>query len=367
MLTGKEILIISPEPWSHIFVSKHHYALHLARRGNRVYFLNPPTDQNKVTPSDYENLDILDYSGFVNGLRFFPKLLRKLVFKRVWRKLEQMARARFDVIWSFDNSVFYDFDALPKSVLKISHIVDLNQDFMTREAASTADVCFATTGQIKDRLSKFNSRTFQITHGVNISEKPMTNVILPGLNRLKVVYAGNLGMPYLDWEILSEAGKELPQVDFVFYGPGVDELDVYSNAQRTSKEAFLNLENTCFPGKVDSETLSAVYLSGHVLLISYQELHHHDQANPHKMMEYLASGKPIVATYTAEYADLDFIGMSKQNKDWPTLLKQTIDSLDQENTDEKIAARKAFALDNTYDKQIDRIELIISKVLNGSL
>lgn len=362
MLTGKAILIISPEPWRHIFVSKHHYALHLANRGNRVYFLNPPTDQNKITSSGYENLSILDYSGFVNGLRFFPKLLRKVIIKRVWRKLEQLAGLRFDVIWSFDNSVFYDLDVFPNNVLKISHIVDLNQDFMTERAASSADICFATTSQIKDRLSKFNSQTFQVTHGVNVAGVTDFDVQLPGSNKFKVVYAGNLGMPYLDWKTLSISASRLKDVDFVFYGPGKDELGVYRGDQIAFKKSLLDLENTYFPGKVDSAKLPAIYLASHVLLIAYQELHHHDQANPHKVMEYLASGKPIVATYTAEYADFDFICMSKRNEDWPALLQRTIENLDSENTPEKITARKAFALDNTYDKQIDRIEEIISRV-----
>jgi len=362
MLSRANILIISPEPWDHIMVSKHHYAKYLAARGNQVYFLNPPSDKSRLKQSGYENLTILDYQGFVNGLRFFPKLLRKLVFKRVWRKLEQMAMVKFYVIWSFDNSVFYDFDALSANVLKVSHIVDLNQDFMTQQAACSADVCFATTRQIKDRLLKFNPRTFQVTHGVNISEKPASNVILPGVNKLKAVYAGNLSMPYLDWEILSIAAKQLRDVDFVFYGPAADELNAYNSDQKASKESFLCLDNTYFPGKIDSEQLSSVYLAADALLIAYQELHHQDQANPHKMMEYLASGKPIVATFTEEYADLDFICMSKRNNDWPTLLKQTIDNLDQENRPEMVEARKAFAMDNRYDKQIDRIEEIISRV-----
>ena len=39
-LKNKTILIISPERWGTNFVSKHHYALELAKNNN-VYFLNP--------------------------------------------------------------------------------------------------------------------------------------------------------------------------------------------------------------------------------------------------------------------------------------------------------------------------------------
>ena len=41
-LRNKTILIISPQAWGKMFLSKHHYAIELAKRGNAVYFLNPP-------------------------------------------------------------------------------------------------------------------------------------------------------------------------------------------------------------------------------------------------------------------------------------------------------------------------------------
>ncbi len=43
----KTILLISPESWGKSFVSKHHYAVELAKKGNIVYFLNPPSDTNQ--------------------------------------------------------------------------------------------------------------------------------------------------------------------------------------------------------------------------------------------------------------------------------------------------------------------------------
>ena len=44
MLDLYSILIISPEAWNGHFVSKHHYAVSLANRGYKVYFLNPPSN-----------------------------------------------------------------------------------------------------------------------------------------------------------------------------------------------------------------------------------------------------------------------------------------------------------------------------------
>ena len=53
-LTNKTILIISPQGWGDMFISKHHYAIELAKKGNTVYFLNPPGEGGAVKPGSVE-------------------------------------------------------------------------------------------------------------------------------------------------------------------------------------------------------------------------------------------------------------------------------------------------------------------------
>jgi hypothetical protein len=45
VLKNKTILVISPNNWGTMHISKHHYAIELARLGNSVYFLNPPNQE----------------------------------------------------------------------------------------------------------------------------------------------------------------------------------------------------------------------------------------------------------------------------------------------------------------------------------
>src|SRR5947208_1346282 len=151
-LKNKNILLISPEPLDHIFVSKHHYATHLAKRGNKIFFLNPPGNFDSISNTHFEGVYSVSYQGFPAGIRFYPSFLQKKIIKRKFNHLQRECNIRFDIIWSFDNSVFFDFSALPSHVIKISHIVDLNQDFQTQKAAITADYCFCTTEAIKHRL-----------------------------------------------------------------------------------------------------------------------------------------------------------------------------------------------------------------------
>lgn len=354
MVTGNKcILLISPEPWDHIFVSKHHYAVHLGKRGNKVYFLNPPFNRNEIIKTKYENVWQVNYRGFPRGLRFYPPIFQRYFTKKVFEQLQLLCKIDFDVIWSFDNSAFYEFGALPEKVLKISHIVDLNQDFQRIKAASTADVCIGVSTSIVNRLKAYNNNVFFINHGCQICEGE-GKVVLPGNNKIKATYAGNLDIPYIDWSLFKKIISDNKEVDFLLIGPW---------SESEIKHELETFSNVYYIGTVKSEKLKHFYVSADILLLVYKADEFQEQlSNPHKMMEYLKSGKMIVATFTQEYKDLEKIGviaMSKMNEEYPQLFKDVIESLNSWNSATRQSARKAFALDNTYDKQIERIEKAI--------
>jgi hypothetical protein len=358
ILRGKNILLISPEPWEHIFVSKHHYAVYLARRNNNVYFLNPPSKINSVGRTKYEGVYSVQYTGFPRGLRFYPQFLIRRFIRSKFIDLERLCQTRFDIVWSFDNSVFFNFSALPDKTIAISHIVDLNQDFQTATAASTADICFCTTEVIKNRLANFNSRCYKINHGFNSLASSHAPVVLPGRSKVKVLYAGNLAMPFIDWSVLYDSVTENPDVDFVFVGP--DNID--RKSRNPFKREVLKAGNVFCTGRVASEELQCYYKAADALIIAYQEPYHLDQANPHKMMEYLGSGKVVVATFTSEYERLEsegLIGMSRRNKEFPARLREVLANLQFWNDASKETLRRKYALDNSYDAQLERIQRLI--------
>lgn len=363
-LQGMNILLISPEDWEHIHVSKHHYASALAERGNNVFFLGPPSGAYALHPSRLERLHLLSYPGFRRGLRFYPAFSRRKHTRKVIAALEATAEVKFDAIWSFDNSVFYDFDALPESVLKISHIVDLNMDHQTARAARTADVCLCTTTLIQERLAQYNRNAYALMHGVQPwPEDADANARqLSGEQKLKAVYVGNLAMKYLDWTSLRTAAEDHPEVDFVLYGPHADELSTALNHTHTDKAAMLKLPNCHFPGRIAPEEIPYVLAGADLLLLAYQKEHLRDQANPHKVMEYLQSGKPIAANYTAEFADKNLFAMSGEDHRWNALFSHLLLHLDKESTPEKVSARKTFASEHTYEKQVDRIASLLQKL-----
>lgn len=355
-LSGLNILLVSPEPWEHIAISKHHYAIHLGRRGNRVFFLGPPSHIESVQETRFENVFSVSYRGFPRGLRFYPGFFQARVIRKKFDRLQHLCDVKFDVIWSFDNSVFYDFSGLPKSVTKISHIVDLTQNFRLARAARTANLCLGTSAAIVSLLKQHNSHSHFVQHGYAKADSDGSLTLPEQHFSVKVGYAGNLKLKYIDWELLKTVVASAPQAGFYLAGPYDDSNEVIA-WMRTRPNVFLL-------GEVAGSGLEAFYRQMDILLICYLADEFSDQlANPHKMMQYLGSGTMIVSTYTAEYNALEDRGlliMATRNDEFQRKFLTALNDLEFWNDPQKKQLRMEIALDNTYLKQLERIEDLLT-------
>ena len=80
-----------------------------------------------------------------------------------------------------------------------------------------------------------------------------------------------------------------------------------------------------------------------------------DNGNPHKLMEYLSTGKPVFSTPALMYADTDLLFVSRSEdvvSDFRTLVDEWATWSDAAESRKRIQ----FALENTYRQQIGRIE-----------
>lgn len=350
------ILLISPENWFAHTVSKHHYARTLVRKGSKVFFLNPPEktfrNLNLQQNSNLDNLFIVNGPCLARGLRFYPSILRQRI-ERLWlQKLENISGSKIDVVWLFENSRFFDMN-FAGSRLKIYHQVDLNQEFNPAKAASTADICFCTTDYIKQVLDNYNKKVYKIRHGLAVTSQ--TNNLTDNYRNkfrkgtVNAVYVGNLEMKYLDIDLLVQTVKEFPEVHFHFIG-GYNEKGRLRNLTKAQS-------NITWWGKVDYSQIPVILKHADVLLVTYQASRYRDQASPHKLLEYLASGKTVVATYTDEYKDKrHLLEIVDDSNDYLNIFGKVIQNLDNYNNSEKQSQRIDYANDNTYDKQLERIE-----------
>jgi hypothetical protein len=352
------ILLISPEPWDAHAVSKHHYALSLAAQGYLVLFLDPP--ELGLHGVVLENVG--GCPGLIRvrsdkvapGLRWLPSPLRRLLEHRWLLQLEQQVGSPIEVIWLFENSRFYDL-RFAGSRLKIYHQVDLNQAFHPKTAARTSDICFCTTELIRQRLLPHNPRCHRVQHGVSISKDPVplkpTEQKRFSPEQIQAMYVGNLEMTYLDGELLAKVIDLHPEVRFHLVG-----------GYRSSGSLFQLLAsaaNVVWWGQVESSKIPSLLANADILMVCYQAQHHTDQANPHKIMEYLASGRTLVATYTAEYhAQRHLLAMAEpgSNVGYPELFESVLANINTWNDPARIEARRAFATDHSYERQLERIQ-----------
>jgi len=355
------ILIISPEAWRTNQVSKHHYARTLAKRGHRVYFLEPPTHSR--TSISVESLDdevgdiwVIRAPPVARGLRFMPSFLRRALEARWIDRLERRLKVVIDCVWLFENSRFYDMSCAGDR-LKIYHQMDLNQDFHPTEAARSADMTFAVSSVILERLAPYAKSAHKISHGVlDVAAPSDIDYTMIRHGRPSAAYVGNVDSAYLDHELLWNVIRQSPDVDFHIIGGFSGEGQAYRLLQA--------VPNVFFWGHLPSRELAAALRRLDVTLLVYNTAKYGDQlANPHKMLEYLRSGNVTVATFAQEYAHLagDLIEMVNDPHEYFAKFREVIANLDRFNADGLRARRAAFAAEYTYDRQLDRI----ADALNG--
>ncbi len=370
-LKNKNILIISPEKWGDIYLSKHHYALKLAERGNKVFFLNPPirfnflkTGLSVSNPVENKNLAFLDYTYPVKGHLKLPSFLSSLIYKRLIQKIESTANIKLDIVWCFDTRTFSHWEFLRPEVTKILHIMDFNIINHYKKLYSQADFILGVSANIVEKLKKYNSQCYFINHGLSLRNyKPAVNNICYNNKKIKAGYVGNLLMSYIDWECIISIISQNPNVDFHFFGP-------YESSNIGANENNINIKkkleaypNVFLEGKLSSEFILGSISDIDIFLIAYKNELFPDQiTNAHKVLEFLATGKTILSNYLADYEDKPgLINMTVKNVEMSRMFKTCIENISELNSIDNQHKRITFALSNTYEKQIERIEKIINE------
>jgi glycosyltransferase involved in cell wall biosynthesis len=366
MLVGKNILIISTEPWGTNFVSKHHYAINLSERGNSVFFLNPPGKTDTVSKIS-ENLSVIDYSlGLFRGVNKMPGFLRDFFNRILVNKILRLAGKKIDIVWSFDPFRFQNL-RLFKSGTSIYHPVDIHFYELEIEAVKSADIVFATSQKIIERFSEIKKPKFVINHGLakHFLEKAENIDFKVDNSSISVGYIGNINSFSLDKVTLLKILKENNEIQFYFIGP-YEKSNLSDDTNKIFIDEIRLLSNVHLLGPKNSISLPSYLFQFDLFLMCYTgDINVEQMANPHKTLEYLSSGKLLVSNYTDEYKDKpDLFLMCKSNKDLPELFKYALNNLNSYNSEELQEKRKKFAAENTYEYQIVRIENHLSNLKN---
>lgn len=355
-MTGKCILIISPENWDHIKVSKHHYADVLSNLGNDVYYLNPPGSSFAVS-SNNTGPKILNYRPLFRGLSRLPAKLAAWFIKFEIQKLESLINKKFDIIWSFDPSRLFNLSSV-KCELKIAHLVDLNQVYKRDQLCRSSDIVLCSSQEIRRHLLPYNPNTFFLHHGLRKYPKPEKNTIKQKAGSVRVGYIGNLNYRYIDWKLISELVLGNVDIEFHFIGP----LKLHENADLNNppSEEIRKSGNFYLHDPISPDNILNRLSEFDILLLAYAEQHNEQMSNPHKVMEYLASGKAILSTPISTYQSMGLI-YSVSAKDMNIELRKIAENLHFYNSEIEMSKRIRFAARNSYERQVNKVFKILER------
>jgi len=363
------LLLLSPEAWGANKVSKHHYAGLLAEQGHQVYFINPPiyTLPERVRLEKVQQgLTIVHYKPFLRGTNRLPQkvknFLQRLTIKQLLRSINQP----IDVVWSFDPFRFQNLRQF-KAQLHIYHPVDIHYTDLEFEIANSADVIFATAQKILDKFTGIDTPQYVINHGLAqhfVEPNKQEIDFHPTTSFVSVGYVGNLQYQYIDWPRLLEIVQQNSTVQFYFIGPYEGSNLSTKAANQTFIEQLQALPNTHLLGSKPSEQLPLYLHKMDAFLMCYTgDVNPAAMANPHKILEYLSTGKVVVCHYIDEYRDKrELLEMVDNNTQLAERFQTVIKQLNTYNSSELQDRRRTFAFANTYEQQLQKIESIFTTI-----
>jgi glycosyltransferase involved in cell wall biosynthesis len=375
-LNNKTILIISQQPMGEMFLSKHHYAIELASRGNHVYFLHPPDQKSKLTlgqicisSTQFPQLFKVDHRLFIPyATKFHAKKLYDAYMKWHLRRVLKRIGNSIDLIWSFDISDTIPLRCFPDTIKKIFMPVDWPYGETSIKAAESAAHIFSISPDILACYNKLDAPKYCLHHGVHDVFIESGNKLPDHADYIRVGLSGNFSRPDLDRKSLLRIFSEYPAIHFECWGNYSTKHSNIGDASASDKEllpfihAMLQLSNVKMHGPVTFSELANGLKNMDAFLIAYDVRKDQSRGtNYHKVMEYLAMGKVIISNRIETYRDKDLLVMadSDDNMDLPVLFAKVVREIDHFNSHELVEKRKKFAFEHTYSRQLNLIGSLI--------
>lgn len=218
-----------------------------------------------------------------------------------------------------------------------------------------SDIVLANSSYFAEQLRPWNAETYVINTGVHLElydanrqwNKPedMQNIPSP-----RVGYTGAIIESRLDSDLLYHIARQLPEYNFVFVGP---------EDEHFRRHPIHQLKNAYFTGRKDVEQLPQ-YIQHFDVCINPQIINPITDGNyPLKIDEYLAMGKPVVATSTHTMRDI-FSAYTHLANSTPEEWINALQAAMNETNDLLLAQRRIdFAHTHSWEHSVRRIYEIL--------
>jgi len=207
----------------------------------------------------------------------------------------------------------------------------------------SADVVIASAPLLVQRHSHERPDIILVENGVDITSFSNPGPVPPLLAELPRPVVGYHGMVarWFDFALVAELAKALPNTTIAIVGP----VDPRSRADAQDLGA---IDNVHFLGPMDSELMPAVVNGFDVGLIPFVVDDMTRAVSPLKMYEYLAGGRPVVATALPVCEEHPLVATGTADR-FPHLVA---DALAASSDTESIEARQLAAQSADWDARI---------------
>ncbi|MBC7904975.1 MAG: glycosyltransferase [Gemmatimonadaceae bacterium] len=386
-IRNRDIVMFSSQPWdTEIGSNFKDMALELAKY-NRVLYVNRALDRSSRIKHKDDHKVKARLASIREGLGEMEQVQQNLWVQNPRTILESINRIPFHFVHDYINKVnnkrlaaeinkgieklgFNDVILIndndfvrgfyQKELVKCSDFIFYIRDFMLgvdffkkhgpRHEAGImrkADMVVANSSYLAEYSRKQNANSFDIGQGCDLTQFLVRNLPKPAdLQNIPgpvIGYTGNLSIVRIDFPLIRHIAANLPECSIVLVGPADPEF---------RQEELSDLKNIYFLGAKPPDQLAS-YITHFDVCINPQILNVITVGNyPRKVDEYLAMGKPIVATATEAmrmFENHTFLCASKEEYVEKIKMILANPALSAEEMQE---SRRQFALSHTWENSI---------------
>jgi glycosyltransferase involved in cell wall biosynthesis len=365
-------------------------------KNHRVLYVNSPIDRRTYYAGEHDaftkahidairnngeklteispNLWVLNPPSIIESINWIPStgifsLLNRYNNKRFAQDIkEALAELGFsNYILINDKDIFRSFYL--KEYLKPAKYIYLDRDYtigmdywkrhgvlLEPELMRKADAVVCNSLDFTKRAKQYNPNSYYIGNGFDMDQYDSVKEYaipaeLEAISRPVIGYVGALITLRLDLALMVEMAKAKPAWSFVLIGW---EDEAFENSE------LHQLPNVHFLGKIPTQEIPA-YLEHFDVCINPQVYNDITKGNfPLKIVEYLAMGKPVVATTTNTMHEV--FSMHTYLAEGTTEFVSQIDKALQEDNIKRQQERKKYAANFTWENVANLLLESISKV-----
>ncbi len=225
-----------------------------------------------------------------------------------------------------------------------------------------SDLVFIHSRSMLEKKGRINPNTHYIPNGVNFdafrrvmeTETSEPN-ILRNVTSPRIVYIGYVKR-HLDFPLILDMARARRDRSIVIVGPVRQEhSDIADDIERLRKEA-----NVHFLGGVPHDQIPAILKWCDVCILPYRRTEYTKHIYPLKLHEYLACGKPVIATSLDNLREFsDVLRFADGSDEWTAAIEHAL-----ENSDETLVDRMiSVARENAWPSRVQAIASLFEESL----